>query len=227
MKKNELMTGDIVVLKSGKLAVVIRNEKEDYLLYQECGWECLEDYDDDMVYLYPSEDGFVDAIMQVYRVPSGGIGFADYEDEEAIYERDSAWVRTIEGISLDLDEQNDTEENDRMFIIAQQFYGNRTGTEIERCKVDLFLRGCMDEDLFADSDKVNRKIVRVPNSDNIVIVYDQAQEDENDKLRVSCEIPEIGFKIHTRCFACRMDKNGKFQSLEKGDTEKFIKYFTC
>ena len=85
----------------------------------------------------------------------------------------------------------------------------------------------MDEDLFDDSDKVNRKIVRVPNAENIVIVYDQAQEDENDKLRVSCEIPEIGFKIYTRCFACRMDQNGDFQSLEKGDTEKFIKYFSC
>lgn len=39
MTKKELMTGDIVVLKSGHLAVVIRNEKADYLLWQK-GCKC-------------------------------------------------------------------------------------------------------------------------------------------------------------------------------------------
>lgn len=95
---------------------------------------------------------------------------------------------------------------------------------------------------------VDRRIVRIPNNDDIVIVYDQYQEDEyvnyifpaiyaSDgeeyrkrwgdelKMHVSCEIPEIGFKIHTRCFACRADYSGVLFSLEPGDAEKFIHYF--
>jgi hypothetical protein len=88
MKKNELMTGDIVVMRSGLLAVVIRNSKEDYLMFQNSGWESLTDYTDDMVYEYDN-----DAVMQVYRVTSGGISFSDYEDEEPVYERDYTWVR--------------------------------------------------------------------------------------------------------------------------------------
>lgn len=45
-------------------------------------------------------------------------------------------------------------------------------------------------------------------------------------VNVSCKIPELNFEIHTRCFACRIDENGDFQSLEAGDGEKYIKYFT-
>ena len=91
MRKADLMTGDIVVLKTGSLGVVIRNEKEDYLLFQAGGWESLDDYSEDMIYQY-SEDN-TDAIMQVYRVSSGGISFSDYYDEEMVYERDYTWVR--------------------------------------------------------------------------------------------------------------------------------------
>ena len=45
-------------------------------------------------------------------------------------------------------------------------------------------------------------------------------------MYVSCEIPEINLTLHTRCFACRIDESGELQSLENGDGEKFIEYFT-
>lgn len=134
-------------------------------------------------------------------------------------------------------------------VMAQQFYGNRTGTTVERERVDHFLRGHLS-DIFGSEDvkDVVLKTVRVPGSDNIVIVYDQTQEDEYVNvefpeiyamdgasykehwgeeltMHVSCEIPEISFKIHTRCIACRMDENGVLQSLEESDPEKFIHYF--
>lgn len=44
-------------------------------------------------------------------------------------------------------------------------------------------------------------------------------------MHVSCEIPELNFRIHTRCFACRMDADGKLRSLEDGDGKLFIQYF--
>lgn len=141
-------------------------------------------------------------------------------------------------------------KNNTIAIITQHFYGNRTGTEIGLDWVDNFLRGQISCELFAPEDvqDVVRKTVRIPGSENIVIVYDQTQEDryvneifpetyaregaeylerwgEELVMHVSCEIPEIGFKIHTRCFACRMDKNGILQSLEEDDYKQFIHYF--
>ena len=140
--------------------------------------------------------------------------------------------------------------NEKIFIIAQQFYGNRTGTEIKINDINFFLKGILSPELFPGEGKsVELKVVKVPGTDNIVIVYDQNQENEyiNVKfpkqlaergkeykertgkemtMHISCEIPEIGFKIHTRCFACRLDSNGAFKSLENDDGAKFIKYFT-
>ncbi len=140
--------------------------------------------------------------------------------------------------------------NNSIFIISQFFYGNRTGTEVERDWVDHFLRGHISREHYSPIDVQNvvRKTVRVPGSENIVIVYDQTQEDryvnvefpeiyaedgaeylarwgEELKMHVSCEIPKIDFKIHTRCFACRMDENGVLQSLEGDDYKQFIHYF--
>ena len=141
-------------------------------------------------------------------------------------------------------------KNDSICIIAQYFYGNRTGTEIRRDWIDHFLRGHISRALYGSEDvkDVVRKVVHVPHAEDIVIVYDQTQEDryvneefpkiyaqdgakylerwgEELKMYVSCEIPEIGFKIHTRCFACRIDENGVFQSLEDDDYKQFIHFF--
>ena len=141
------------------------------------------------------------------------------------------------------------ETNERIFIVTQCFYGNRTGIEINPNHANYFLRGYIDDECYPDAVKdVDMKVVPVPGAKEIVIVYDQAQEDEymnvefpetyerdgaryketwGEELKpyVSCQIPELGVTLHTRCFACRMDENGKLQSLEKGDGEKYIHYF--
>lgn len=63
MKKNELMNGDIVVLRSGAIAVVISNGNESYMLFRDSGFEFLDDYyDDEMINEIDN-----DAIMQVFR----------------------------------------------------------------------------------------------------------------------------------------------------------------
>ena len=38
-----------------------------------------------------------------------------------------------------------TNKNDKIFIVSQSFYGNRTGTEIEREYVDHFFCGYIDD----------------------------------------------------------------------------------
>lgn len=139
---------------------------------------------------------------------------------------------------------------DSISVIAQFFCGNRTETQIKRDWIDHFLRGQLSRELYGPEDIQNvvRKAVRIPGSDSIVIVYDGTQEDryvqevlpgilardgadylkhwrEDMKQYVSCEIPEIGFRIHTRCIACRMDENGVLQSLKEEDHAKVIRYF--
>jgi len=141
-------------------------------------------------------------------------------------------------------------KNNTISVIAQQVYGNRTGMEVSRDEVDYFLRGCLSREVykFEDLSDMKRRIVHVPGAEYIVIVYDQTQEDRYvnvdfpekyerlvDRYRegtgremtmqVSCEIPEISFKIHTRCFACRMDENGVLQSLQDDDYKQFIHFF--
>lgn len=119
-------------------------------------------------------------------------------------------------------------------IVAQAFYGNRTGTEIKPERVDAFILGYMD-DTIGKYEKVDRTIVSVPNTDNIVIVYNKYQEEErlqrkeellnNEgyELKPVAVIPENNIEIYSRCIVCRID-NGKLVSLQDGDYEKFAKY---
>ena len=134
-------------------------------------------------------------------------------------------------------------------MIAQQFYGNCTYTSIRRDDVDFFLKGIISSELFCSEDvAVDRRIVRIPGFDNLAIVYDQIQEDryvqvefpallaqkgehyrqrwgEELPMQVSCKIPQLGFEIHTRCFACRIDEAGNFQSLRLEDSTPVIMCF--
>ena len=85
MKKNELMNGDIVVLSSGSVAVVIGKGENAYLLYQYGGFEYLDEcYDDD---LYNEMDE--DMVMQVFR-SNGCYGLEGVDQEEPLWERDGA-----------------------------------------------------------------------------------------------------------------------------------------
>ena len=259
MTKKDLMTGDIIVNRSGYLGVILKDE--DTVLYQLIGSDSLSEFNDDLT--FDDVDYRDGDIMQVYR----GNSFLDVDNDEdfPVYQRDFSWQRPTneerEAHERRLEEKrqknlyemrkaDDSGKTDSIFIIAQQFYGNKTATEIERENINSFLKGTLSPELFPDEDKtVDRKIVKVPGTDNIVIVYDRNQEEEyvsaifpeqyaefgkeykedtgrELKMHVSCEIPEIGFKIHTRCFACRIDEHGELQSLENSDSEKFIGYFT-
>lgn len=258
MTKKDLMTGDIIVTRSGYLGVILKDE--DMVLYQTIGADMLFEFNDDLT--YDDEDYRDGDIMQVYR----GNTFWDVDNDEdaPFYQRDYNWHRPTaeerearekaleEERQKKLAEMREAEQqnkNDRIFVIAQCFYGNRTGVQVERKGIDSFLLGYTSAvDLSQTGEKVERKIVRAPDTDNVVIVYDQIQEDEyvNVKfpeqyaehaekykertgrdftMQVTCKIPEIDFEIHTRCFACRIDENGELKSLENGDDEKFIEYF--
>ena len=214
MKKNELKNGDIVVLENGALGVMIRNEDQAYLMFQNGGRELLEYYDDDMsCQWYHGE-----AVMRVYRSRSRGIDFEDFESHALIFEHE------------DCRNTMPARENkaDLIEIISQAFYGNRTGVEIRKDRIDRFILGYQTDDV-PISRPVDRTIVRVPHSDGIVLIYNRYQEEErrHDKqkawekdryeLKPLATIPEIGLEIYSRCIACRMNATGEFQSIRNED----------
>ena len=94
MTKKDLMNGDIVVLRSGLVGVVIINGDTSYLMFQNEGWEELDDYyNDDMIAPdFTEYDGEPDSIMQVYRTEYG-FSFSDFDEYEPIYIRDVNWLR--------------------------------------------------------------------------------------------------------------------------------------
>ena len=119
-------------------------------------------------------------------------------------------------------------------VVAQAFYGNRVGTEIKRESVDNFILGYMDDSIATG--EVNRTIVNIPNTDNVVIVYNKYQEerelnrkkelfnDEGYEMKPLVVIPEKNVEIYSRCIVCRMNENGELESMKKDDYDMIVKY---
>lgn len=118
-------------------------------------------------------------------------------------------------------------KKDLLRVVAQAFYGNKTTTEIRKENLDKFILGILDD--FVDKTrKIDRTIIKIPNTENVVMVYNKYQEEEKlsykDKLKPLAFIPEQGIEIYSRCIVCRMDENGELESLHKEDFEKVMKY---
>ena len=113
-------------------------------------------------------------------------------------------------------------------IMAQAFYGNNVYTDIDVKNVDRFILGYTGNNLEV-VEKIDRTIVNVPNTDNLVIVYNKYQEAEevNGKGKPLAEIPEIGLKLYSRCIACRINDKGELISLEPEDSAIIKNYFAA
>lgn len=124
--------------------------------------------------------------------------------------------------------------NNKIDIITQAFYGNRVATEVRENQLDRFILGRLDE--FPFNEKVDRTIIRIPNTNNLVLIYNKYREEEdlerkeqllieeNYELKPLAVIPELDMKIYSRCIVCRMNENGNLESLEEEDYEKFMHY---
>ena len=127
------------------------------------------------------------------------------------------------------------ERNNLLNILAQGHYGNRTWTEVREKNIDRFILGYMNEE-FEVVEPIDKEIVRIPNTDNIVVVYNKYKENKRLELKEEAlrengyelkplvNIPENNVEIYSRCIVCRINYNGEFESLEDGDYEKFVKY---
>lgn len=245
MKKNELMNGDIVVLSSGSVAVVIGEGEDAYLLYQYGGFEFIDEcYDDE---LYNEMDD--DKVMQVFR-SNGSFGLEGVDQEVPIWERDESWdcptekereeqhriaVERCEAEFKASLEHMVKARKDMICIVAQAFYGNRTGTEIHREDIDRFILGYQSSDLSV-TEPVDRTVIRLPGSENLVLVYNKYQEDkrlamkervlkeDNYVIKPVATIPEMDLEIYSRCIVCRITADSEFESLGDDDYEIWSRY---
>ena len=128
-------------------------------------------------------------------------------------------------------------KNELITIIAQAFYGNRTGTEISREDIDRFILGYQTADI-AVTEPIDRTIVHLPGSDELVLVYNKYQEaerletkaralrEDNYVIKPLATISEMNLEIYSRCIVCRVNSNGEFFSLQKSDFEIWDCYLT-
>lgn len=127
--------------------------------------------------------------------------------------------------------------NNTIRVITQAFYGNKMETDIKKENIDRFILGYIDNSITINK-KVDRTIVKIPNTDNIVIIYNKYQEEEelnrknellsnnNYVLNPLVIIPEHNIKIYSRCIACRINENGELESIQNEDYEKLVKYLS-
>ena len=113
-------------------------------------------------------------------------------------------------------------------VIMQAWYGNRTATYIKEENIDSIILGCDDPKYLTQSDKIDRTIIRIPNSE-CVIIYNKYQEaKELERIKEYFEkdgyvakplafIPEENIEIYSSCLVCRMDESGKLSSLQQED----------
>jgi len=126
-------------------------------------------------------------------------------------------------------------KNNLITIISQAFYGNRTGTEIHVDSIDRFILGYQTDD-FTVTEPIDRTVIHLPGSDNLVLVYNKYQEadrlesktralrEDNYVIKPLATIPELDLEIYSRCIVCRMTPDGMFESLKKGDFEVWDRY---
>jgi hypothetical protein len=133
----------------------------------------------------------------------------------------------------------------KMTIIAQGLYGNRMMTSIDPEHFDALMLGYLDMgayEFMRNEEKIDRTIIRVPDTENLVLVYNRFREEKRlrslqefiqtvrinkfDRFDPSAVIPEKGMVLYSRCIACRITEEGELISVEQGDYEKVCRYLT-
>ena len=251
MKKNDLRNGAIVVLRDGCLGFY--RADEDVIIYQSGGYDTVDDmFDDNLTAVLDTEDA---DIMQVYRTDGGVISFSDYEEGDLVYERDETWIRPEKTADKPASEAvkeqqiRAKQKTNSIWILAQAFYGNRTSTKISPEEIDYFILGHLSTEIkvpdgkgglvirhYEVEEKMDRSIIRIPGSENVVLIYNKYQEEEwlekkerhykerGYILKPLASIPEMDIVLYSRCIACRQNADGSFGSLEGDDYKIVMKY---
>ena len=86
------------------------------------------------------------------------------------------------------------------------------------------------------NEQIDRTIVRIPNEDNLVVLYNKHLEEReaqrkqevlaenNYVLMPTIHIDEIGLNLYSTCVVCRLAEDGSVQSICAEDYAKFRQY---
>lgn len=120
--------------------------------------------------------------------------------------------------------------NGMIRVVMQAFYGNKNICCIPDDAIDRYIFGVLDKQFvhLIKEEDMDRTIVKIPNTDNLVLIYNKHLEEDDKKcgIKETANIPEIGLVLHSRCIVCRMNSDGEFENIEREDLKKIDKYLS-
>lgn len=110
--------------------------------------------------------------------------------------------------------------------------GDMTITTMQKEAIEYFIVGYtgLPKQLFG-YDKIDKTVVRIPNTENLVVVYNKYYEadirnhTDVNKHKPAIHIPEV-LTIYSSCAVCRINENNELISIEPSDCPKFEQYLS-
>ena len=146
--KKDLRSGDVVVERAGYIGIVVECGGDLIIVYENGGYDELDEFDDDLMNASYLEAEKKFDIMSVYR-GNGGNSFDMYYEGKQLFRRDSAWEDTNIPIRMEkIRKSNERWEAERakelaampkkegpaqemIHVMVQAFYGNRVITMVD------------------------------------------------------------------------------------------------
>jgi hypothetical protein len=126
---------------------------------------------------------------------------------------------------------------EKNYVLMMGLYGNRTIIDMTREKLENksdginlehMILGILDKVAIAGDEKFDTTILSIPNTNNLVILYNKYQEEKvkthNEQTKPLISIPTENIEIYSRCVICRQDNDGKLNSIEPQDMNSILNY---
>ncbi len=237
--KEDLKTGDIIVLRNGEPGFVHR--EKTVIIYQHLGMDSLDTLSIGMTNI--SKNAARD-IMRVYRTPHRPLGFENYMSYCPIFDRDEkrVFLETEESTSIPSKHLRCGKKNKELpkyhailLCSANRRISDIYMNEQENPCWDLLEMPSID---YKRPDISNLSYLDVPDSDGLVIVYHQFQEERWNKeknnpimftrkpVRPLLSIPEHDIQLYSRCIVCKKNSMGRHEILNDKDMLRIMDYLS-
>ena len=125
---------------------------------------------------------------------------------------------------------------EKIYVLMMGFYGNRTVVDMPREKLENksndinfehMILGILDKVAITGDEKFDTTILSIPNTNNLVILYNKYQEEEvkaRKQTKPLISIPTENIEIYSRCAICRQENDGKLNSIEPQDMNTILNY---
>lgn len=125
---------------------------------------------------------------------------------------------------------------EKNYILMMGFYGNRAIIDMTREKLENksdginlehMILGILDKVAITGDEKFDTTILSIPNTNNLVILYNKYQEEEvktHKQTKPLISIPTENIEIYSRCAICRQENDGKLNSIEPQDMNSILNY---